>query len=275
MIELPESFYFKLIEPLSKVEINQLFARSVIEKKIAGKVYVDNIDTPSSYYVLHPYGMSLLFGDWRNTAFNKQLLDYSLNKSKERQKTEWMQTWPRDWDSVLEELYAGHLVKSSADTDLEKGKIILNTRVNFRLNRQKFSEIHIGNLPQDCSLVEVDQRVFSDMIGSVVPMHFWNSADDFVKLGKGFSILYENQLAATAFSAFIFDNKLEIGIETISSFQQRGLGKFACKALIDYCLEKELEPVWSCRIENTASYHLAQKLGYEISYTLPYYQLCV
>jgi hypothetical protein len=91
MKQLDIDSFDKLINPLKQVTINNLFARSVVEKRISGKVYVDNIDNPETFYVVHPYGMSLLFGDSQNMDFNNRFLDYSLNINKIRNKHEWMQ----------------------------------------------------------------------------------------------------------------------------------------------------------------------------------------
>ena len=98
---LEENNYERLINPLMQVKINNLFARSVIEKKISGKVFVDNTDNPKTFYVVHPYGMSILFGNSQNVDFNNKFLDYSLNLNKIRVKHEWMQAYPSDWDKVL------------------------------------------------------------------------------------------------------------------------------------------------------------------------------
>jgi hypothetical protein len=45
--------------------------------------------------------MSLLFGDSQNPDFNNKFLEYSLNFNKTRDKQEWMQAYPNDWDKVL------------------------------------------------------------------------------------------------------------------------------------------------------------------------------
>ena len=44
---LSEKNYNKVVEPLKLVTINKLFAQAVIEKKIKGKVFVDNIGLDS------------------------------------------------------------------------------------------------------------------------------------------------------------------------------------------------------------------------------------
>ena len=104
-------------------------------------------------------------------------------------------------------------------------------------------------------------------------MHFWTDAENFLKHGAGFSLFYNNELASTAYSAYVHDNFLEIGIETIEAYRGKGLAQFVCSALIDYCLQNNLEPVWSCRLENTASCKLARKLGFEPVSKRSYYRL--
>ena len=91
--------------------------------------------------------------------------------------------------------------------------------------------------------------------------------------GIGFSLLYKNKLATTAYSAFIIEDKLEIGIETIEEYRGKGFAQYTCAALIDYCITNNYEPVWSCRLENIGSYKLAIKLGFEPTRKLPFYRL--
>ena len=113
------------------------------------------------------------------------------------------------------------------------------------------------------------------MTGSVIPKSFWDSPHDFKQKGVGFGLYYDGKLVSTAFSSFRFPGKLELGIETAEEFKGMGFGEMVCKALIEYCIEKNLEPVWACRLENTGSYRLAKKLGFVPCRELPYYKLCI
>ena len=70
MIILDKSNYYKALESLQMVRINHLFADAVLQGHINGQVYVDQPENPSTFYVVHPYGMSLLFGDTTNEKFN-------------------------------------------------------------------------------------------------------------------------------------------------------------------------------------------------------------
>lgn len=274
MILIEKKDYHKLIEPLQKVAINKLFVRSVIEQHVSGKVYVDNLRQPGTFHVVHPYGMSLLFGDHTNTEFNEQFQNHALNRNKNRNRHEWMQAYPDSWDAVLTDLFKDHLIRSAHNTEKkEDGIIELNTRVNFSFNHQKYAAFKQQNHNTDFTIIRTDKQTFEEMKGSVVPSAFWDSADDFIGKGVGFSLFYDNKLAATAYSAFIHDNQLELGIETLEAFRGKGLAQYVCAALIDYCILHNYEPVWSCRIENTGSFNLAQKLGFEPIREIPFYRM--
>ncbi len=274
MILLKRNQYGEVIEPLERVTINKLFARSVIEKHVSGSVYADDRNRPGTIYIVHPYGMSLLFGNCDNEKFNADFRDYALNIHQTRNKHEWMQAFPDNWDNVLVDLFKGHLIKSSDNSGgIEKNVVELNTRVNFKFNLNKYLESKQDIASKNLSIVRTDKKIFDDMNGSVVPSEFWDSANDFCRMGVGFSLFYENKLATTAFSSYIHGNELELGMETIEEYRGKGFASLASSALIDYCLENNYEPVWSCRLENVGSYKLAVKLGFEPTLKLPYYRL--
>ncbi len=50
-----------LRENLKGITFNRFFAKSVIEHHVDGVVYVDDIIKPNNAYILHPYGMSILY----------------------------------------------------------------------------------------------------------------------------------------------------------------------------------------------------------------------
>ncbi len=273
MIPLGKEHFHKLTDPLRNVSVNNLFARAVIENYIDGKAYVDDIQNPKTFYVVHPYGMSLLFGDYTNSDFNAKLKAYAFNLNKHRNKHEWMQAFPSGWDKVLAGLFGDCMVKSSDEGAAKEDKIELNTRVNFKFNPVKYQGYKQKLTPAKHKIIRTDKQIFENKRGSVIPCYFWNNADDFLSKGLGFSLFCDGQLASTAYSAFVIENKLEIGIETAEEFRGKGFAQHVCSSLIDYCLANKYEPVWACKRENTGSFNLAQKLGFEPTFELPFYRL--
>jgi len=274
MIELEIDKYIVLEELLKEVKINTLFARFVIEKKVKGKVFVDNIDKPKTFYIVHPYGMSLLFGKSDNEIFNNQFADYCFNKKGKRNVFEWMQSYPNEWDDILAKLFSDKLIKATSN-EASKELIELNTRVNFRFDYDKYISFKKNNIKEEYKIIPTNKESYKEMKGSVVPANFWNNAEDFCKNGVGFSLFYQQKLATTAYSAFIFDKQLELGMETLPEYRGRGFAQYACSALIDYCLANDYEPIWACRLANIPSYKLAQKLGFVPTLNLPYYRLAL
>jgi len=128
---------------------------------------------------------------------------------------------------------------------------------------------------QEHEIVRTTKEMFRNMQGSVIPKYFWKDEDQFQNTGIGYSLIYDEEVVSTAFSSFRIDNQLEIGIETLERCRGKGLALYVCSALINYCIENALEPIWSCRIENIASYQLAHKLGFAPSLFIPYYRLSV
>jgi hypothetical protein len=271
MYLLEKEEYYKVVEPLKSVTINKLFAQAVVEKRIDGKIYVDNFNKPETFYVIQSYGMSLLFGNWKNAEFNNQFKDYALNTSQIRTRYEWMQTFPDQWNDTLSDLFGTNLIKSS-ENNKETGIIELNTRVNFKFSLEKYKNIKKKEI-ENIEIVKTDAEIFNKMSGIVTPKDFWNNESDFLENGIGFSLFYDKKLAATAFSSCKLENILEIGIETVSEFRGKGFAQIVCYPILDYCIANKLEPIWSCRLENTGSYILAQKVGFEVFYMKPYYRL--
>jgi hypothetical protein len=316
MKQLSINNYRKAQAALQEVRFNHYFARSVIKKHVNGSVYADCPDRPTTFYVVHPYGMSLLFGRSDNIEFNRQFKEYVFRQYNSRKPAEWMQAYPHSWDKVLHDLFQPHMVSSdethmtstsqkimnkrkwvsfnqlkqvySNETCLsttpinenEHAKpmhsnvVVLNTRVNFRFHPEKYKQIRSTIDIKTHRIVRADKALFHQMEGSVIPKHFWDRDVDFLSNGVGFCVMHDDKPAAFSFSAFVHDSILELGIETIASCRGRGFAILACAALIDYCLESNLEPVWSCRLENIGSYKLALKLGFESVMHLPYYKLC-
>jgi RimJ/RimL family protein N-acetyltransferase len=275
MIELSPEHFHRLSKHLDEVTFNHLFARAVIERSVSGRAYVDEVDDPRTFYIVHRYGMSLLGGDFINTKFNSTFKEYALNTARTRTQHEWVQVFPSGWNGVVTDLLGNKLILANDNTTgVTQSVVELNTRVNFVFNRNTYLETRLTvNDEPKIRIRKTTREIYDQMHGSVVPSAFWNSSQDFMKKGVSFSLYYDDQLAATAFSSFVASGKLELGIETLPEFRGRGLAEKVCSSLIDYCLERNLEPVWACRLENRGSYMLAKRLGFTSALELPYYRL--
>ena len=278
MIELAPKDYYKALPILYQVKINTMFAEAVLEQHIPGIVYVDCNENPSTFYVAHSYGMSLLFGDSGDDSFTRGLYDYITNQSTTRQHVEWLQVDPEGkWSEVIDSIISSHNNRLEncglSSEEFERKQILRNTRVNFSLDRDAYRDAKQNFPSYDELVARTTKEQFLTQTGSVIPRFFWRDEVHFAEEGVGYTLLKDGEIAATSFSSCRTANQLEIGIETTDAHRGKGYAISVCSALIDYCLDHDLEPVWACRLENEGSYYLAQKLGFRPSVTLPYYRL--
>lgn len=270
MIELQPDVFSSLLPALRRLPINNLFARSVLEQRVAGAVWADRRDQPSLVHVIHPYGMTLLFGDARGTApaaLKAHLLAQGVNRS-----DTWLQASSKALSVALDEL----LDVEWAGADRQPGgpRVQRYTRSNFVFDPQRYAVRRIQLAPHEKIAVRpllAAEFALPDI--DVSPHRFWTSADQFLAHGGGWCLEQDGVLVSMAFSSFRFDRQLEIGVETRSNYRGRNFAFYAACALIDQCIAQGLEPVWSCRKENKGSYKLALALGFEPTVELAYYRL--
>ncbi|WP_083705434.1 GNAT family N-acetyltransferase [Paenibacillus sp. FSL H8-0259] len=278
MLKLDSRDYALALPLLSQVKINTLFAEAVLKGQTTGTVYVDNVQNPRTFYVAHDYGMSLVYGDSGNEAFNRSLYDYITNKSGDRQSPEWLQGDPAGgWSPLVESIITEHnallnAVEPGPET-ADTRKIYTHTRVNFTFDPEVYHSAKEQWFRRDAVIVQMTAGLFDGQSGAVIPRYFWRDAEHFLSTGIGYTLLWEGESASSAFSAYRTADQLEIGIESAAGHRGKHFAFSVCSALIDYCLEHGLEPVWGCRRENEGSYRLAQKLGFKSSLYIPYYRL--
>jgi hypothetical protein len=262
MYKLNKNNYNQVIDEINGTPINILFVLSVLKEHGNGIVYVDNPKSPETFYIVTSYGMTFLFGNTNNDSFNEDLFKYFLNKESIREKTEWMQVYPSKWEEIIE----------SKIKNVEF-KIIKNTRTNFKFDSDLYNKHDYLNLDNGLVIKQIDESIYKSIKLDVNPKYYWTDFDKFISNGMGFCIMDKSEIVSMTFSAYKHENKLEIGVESSKKYQGKGYALKICSKLIDYCLENNLEPVWSCRKENAASFNLAKKLGFKPVRDIPYYQI--
>lgn len=260
MIPLPNEHYKIAVEQLKSVKINCLFARSVAEKHVTGNIFVDCFPDPKVFYIVHPYGMSLLLG---YLTQNENLKWHLVDCIKGKKSKEWLQVFPISSELFVDDIFLNQPVLNAAKYQ----------RLNFKFNRQKFEQLKSTIEYNGFEFIEISENAFNKIDGMVVPKKFWDNASDFLANGVGFTLLKNKQPVSCAFSAFIHGNKLELGMETLPEARDKGFATIVCSKLIDFCLSNNYEPVWACSSNNKGSFTLASKLGFEVSATLPYYEI--
>lgn len=270
--------YYKALNPIEKLSFNILFAKSIIKGDITGDIYVDDIENPTVFYVVHPYGMSLLYGEWKNEEFLIQLKNYMLNNKNQRTNYEWLQAYPKNWDVLIKDMMGDKMIPyEELDDGVDPYKVddivVKSMRINFNFNKDRYKAATKDLDFSQYKIIPTTKEMFDKIEGSVIPKYFWDDAQHFEIGGKGFSLLIGDNIASTVFSSFSALGNIEIGIETLEDYQGNGYAFLVCCKMIEYCLENDLEPIWSCNKINVGSQALANKLGFDKTVTLPYYKL--
>lgn len=135
-------------------------------------------------------------------------------------------------------------------------------------------EFFVGNLPSEYTMKAIDLEIYqvclnenwSEDLGAN-----YSNYDNFKELGLGFVAIYKGKVIAGASSYSTYRGGIEIEIDTHPAFRRKGLAKALASYLILECLSRGLYPSWDAHTH--ISLKLAQKLGYEFSYSYSAYKI--
>ncbi|WP_027632178.1 GNAT family N-acetyltransferase [Clostridium hydrogeniformans] len=159
----------------------------------------------------------------------------------------------KEWKEKIEETHKGYI---------EKFK-----RYAFKKNPEHLDYNHIKKflleLPYGYELKKIDESLAKEPSLQKLSEDFtgqFDSIEDYLNRGLGFCILHNGQVVCGASSYSIYDNGIEIEIDTDYKYRRKGLATIVASALILECLNRRIYPSWDAA--NTSSLNLAEKLGY-------------
>lgn len=209
-----------------------------------GKAYVDNIEKPTVAEVI--VGVFVFLAGDPNAGAAEELLNNLPENCLVVGSTD-------EWKNRIEKSHKGHVDKFQ--------------RYAFKKDPKYLNYNHIkgflSTLPEGYELKKVDKTIAYDKSFHEVSEAFteqFDSIDDYLNRGVGFCILHEGKVVCGASSYSIYDNGIEIEIDTHPKYRRKGLATVAAAALILDCLDRGIYPSWDAA--NLTSVHLAEKLGY-------------
>lgn len=245
--------YSKFTDLARENTCNTVYPMSVAEGFQDGDIYTDCVEHPTFALFWHVSGFAYLTG--RPAA---EYLDeiYGLMKNEDG-------TNPRRFVLELkdEEVRAYFQKKENVEE---------HPRYRFRLQKTDLSE---DKLPDGYELKEVDAEILPKIVGNIVPASFWRSDADFLEKGKGYCVMYGDEVASVAFSAAISSEQVDIGIETAEAHRRKGLAIIAAKKMVSYVKSIGKEPVWDCNATNVGSRRTAENVGFEIMAEHAFYKV--
>jgi RimJ/RimL family protein N-acetyltransferase len=115
-------------------------------------------------------------------------------------------------------------------------------------------------VPAGCTLRRID-RDWLDRAAELDP-GFWPDREKFHAVGIGFCLCQDSRVLSMAHSVWRPTRLLELEVATAKDVRGRGYSPLTCAPLIEYCLDRGIEPAWSCFAWNHASQSVARKLGF-------------
>lgn len=158
----------------------------------------------------------------------------------------------------------------------EKAKAV--TRYAIRKEPDIFDVVHlkdiVENLDTEYKLKLIDEKLFRMVMSEQWSRDLcsqFEDCEDYVKRGVGVVALHEDKIVAGASSYTVYQQGIEIEIDTKEEYRRKGLALSCGARLILECLKRELYPSWDA--QNPESVALAEKLGYHFDYEYKAYEI--
>lgn len=88
----------------------------------------------------------------------------------------------------------------------------------------------------------------------------FDSADDFLARGVGYTMMEDNRLVGAAYSSLVCSRGIEVSLFVDEPYRRRGIATAISAALLRECVRRGLRPNWDAA--NVESCALAEKLGF-------------
>lgn len=219
-------------------------------QRVMGRIYVTDINAPQSALAV--------IGDFRFLAGvpQKELIMKAADGA--------CLIVPRDesWAELIEACFPA----------AEK-KLRYAIRKDTVFDRERLKHFS-GSLPLGYELRRIDSELYDRCLENAFSADFvrvFETKEAFLKLGRGFVVLKENEIVSGASSYTRYLEGIEIEVDTLESERRKDLATAACAALILSCLDDGLYPSWDAM--TVISVHLAEKLGYESDHEYTVYEI--
>lgn len=209
-----------------------------------GTAWVDDLENPKVAQLV--VGVFIFYAGDPNTKGAEELL-YNLKEDS------LVIVDTDEWKNRIETIHKGSIEKFQRYAFKRDVKYLDYNYIKSFLN----------TLPEEYELKKVDLDLANSKSFQELSEDFtsqFESIEDYINKGVGYCILHNGQVVCGASSYSIYDNGIEIEIDTHPNYRRKGLATIAASALILHCLDRGIYPNWDAA--NLKSVNLAQKLGY-------------
>ena len=224
-----------------------------------GEGWIDRVEEPTCAQI-RLGEFSIVAG----AADSKEATDLVLNLPL-HVNSPWFLIIPQDesWGKLISQCYPERSFKIT--------RYAIKNDTVFPLDKLQAS---IAKLPAQYRITRIDEKLYNMCLQHPqlkdLCSHF-SSAEDYVRRGIGYCILHDEKLICGASSYAVFDNGIELEIDTAEEYRRQGLATICASQLITECVKNGIYPRWDAA--SPKSLDLAKKLGYEFSHEYPAYAI--
>ncbi len=269
--ELKKSEFHKCKELL--YEHGQLEARAIVEGINPGRIFVDDIDFPTSGLIWLGNNDGFIFiGNEKNDGFNTELdpfIDTVIIPEARKVGLTWFEAIGNHnkWDETIQKVFKNRNLGS------------WNRRV-YTLKKEEYKGNFEIATEGDYEIVKITDTLFKNKDKSIVNidflhakiLEFWSLPERFFDDGIGYCVVTKNKIVSICFSGFVVDHVHCISIETLEEYQGKKLAQTVALTFVEDCFANNLVPYWDCMESNKPSVAVAERIGLKNVFTYKGYE---
>ncbi|MDQ2742633.1 MAG: GNAT family N-acetyltransferase [Chloroflexota bacterium] len=252
--ELPHYLIDRAASLFAGAWFDEAQIHSVFEGKQAGRVFVDDPDTPTAALLCRTYGYYLA-DSTTTTTLRAFLRDEPAEVG------------------IFHALY-GYMVDGAW-----RDALLAEQPHRWRIIDRKAFILPPGTpaprvVPPTGTEIRRLDRVLAERADGELHAGigmFWGSYERFIAGGFGFCSMVHGAMASVAYAISVSSHSANIAVNTSPSHRRRGFSTLTSSAYIDHCLAHGIRPTWDTDRENEPSIRTALRLG--LVEDRPFYQL--
>jgi RimJ/RimL family protein N-acetyltransferase len=246
MEELPASERRRILPLVPAVEQagHMAFVHAVLERRMPGRVLVDDVAAPRTALVLTASGFHFALGEPDATAVDSAIPGLLEREGSVASAALWATS--RAWESALDRVFAARVTRKEFERDG-------TPRVD-----------DLPALSANHRLAPLDAAVAARLADSVDDwlLRAWGGIGPFVEQAFGVAILRGEEIASFCAACALGGGEAEVEVGTAPRHRRRGLATHAALAFFSSCERRGLRPAWTCASGNVPSERLARRLGF-------------
>ncbi|WP_217587511.1 GNAT family N-acetyltransferase [Lentibacillus saliphilus] len=240
----------------------QLEAIAVVEKINPGRIFVDNVEHPTSGIIwLGNNDGFIFFGNEQNEGFKKDLnhfVNHVIAPEAKKIRLKWFEAIGNHekWNKTIENVFK-HRKLGKWNQKVYTIRQDQHQGSNEPVIEQGYNVIKISNTLLDNTVNAITNIEF---IQSKI-LEFWPSTKDFLSNGIGYCAIFQDEVVNVCFSGFVANHVHCIDIETLEAHRGKKLAQITAYKFVTECLENKMIPYWDCMEMNKPSVAVAEKIG--------------